>query len=339
MNTARFPFSVITGKSIRRLIVEDLSGCIDAVRDAYLAHDAGRSVNPHSVFLRSDDHPNARIIALPSHLSNPWNISGLKWIASYPDNVSKGFPRASAVLLLNSSEHGYPFACLEGSIISAARTAASAVLAASCLCDGDRRVRTLGIVGTGLIADYIYLFLVGTGWEFERVSLFDLDQRRAEKFAAKIRKPEGHQVSVVPEISDLLRNSDLVVFATVASRPHVHDRELIAHKPVILHVSLRDLHPELLLDTCNIVDDADHVLQADTSLHLAEQLTGRRDFIAGTLAQVITGRCSVDHSRPIVFSPFGLGVLDLAIGKLVYDRAVRSGQHQIIDEFFYDPEA
>jgi 2,3-diaminopropionate biosynthesis protein SbnB len=335
MNTSRFPFSVITARSIRRIVFEDLSGCVDVVRDAYLAHEAGRSVNPHSVFLRFNDRANARIIALPSHLSSPWNISGVKWIASYPDNVAHGFPRASAVLLLNSSEHGYPFACLEGSIISAARTAASAVLAATHLRYGDRRVRTLGIVGTGLIARYIYLFFAGTGWEIENVLLFDLDGKRAETFAAKINK---HGVIVAPEMSGLLKKSELVVFATVAGRSHVHDAELIAHKPVILHISLRDLEPKLLLNTCNIVDDADHVLQANTSLHLAEQLTGRREFISGTLAQVINGQCSVDNSRPIVFSPFGLGVLDLAVGKLVYDRAVSTGQHQVIEEFFYDPE-
>ncbi|HEV7683498.1 MAG TPA: 2,3-diaminopropionate biosynthesis protein SbnB [Pyrinomonadaceae bacterium] len=338
MNTSSFPFSIITAKTIRRIVFEDLSGCINVVRDAYLAHDAGRSVNPNGVFLGLDDRPNARIIALPSHLASPWNISGVKWVASYPDNISSGFPRASAVLLLNSGEHGYPFACLEGSIISAARTAASAVLAASHLRDGEQRIRTLGIVGTGLIAHYIYLFLVGTGWEIETVNLCDLDQKRAEAFAAKISKPDSHKVRITPEISGLLKQSDLVVFATVAGQPHVHDMDLIAHNPVILHVSLRDLDPELLLNTCNIVDDADHVLQANTSLHLAEQRTGRRDFISGTLAEVITGRCSVDHSRPVIFSPFGLGVLDLALGKLVYDRAVSTGQHQVIDDFFYDPE-
>ena len=90
----------------------------------------GASVNPQSVFLRFPDRPNARIIGLPSHLSAPWEVSGIKWIASYPDNIRAGLPRASAVLIINSHEHGYPLACLEASIISAARTAASAVLAA-----------------------------------------------------------------------------------------------------------------------------------------------------------------------------------------------------------------
>ena len=335
MSTSQFPFSVITSNTIFRLICADLSGCVNVVRDAYLAHAEGRSVNPRSVFLRFADRPNARIIALPSHLGSPWRTSGVKWVASYPDNVSSGFPRASAVLLLNNHESGYPFACLEGSVISAARTAASAVLAASHLRGGDHRVHTLGIVGTGLIARYVYRFLVGTQWEIEGIQLYDLDQNRAKHFGAKVREAEPNaEVRITSQLSSLLKASDLILFATVAARPHVHDPQLFAHGPVVLHISLRDLAPECLVGAYNIVDDMDHVMQADTSLHLTEKLKGTRDFVAGTLAEVITGRCSVDHSRPAIFSPFGLGVLDLAVGKWVYDRAMVTGEHLTINDFF-----
>ena len=86
----------------------------------------------------------------------------------------------------------------------------------------------------------------------------------------------------------------------------------------------------------NIVDDVEHCLKANTSPHLVEQLTGSRDFLAGTLDEVMAGRVTVPADRPVVFSPFGLGVLDLAVGKYVYDKMVSSGDLQVIDDFFHE---
>ena len=65
----------------------------------------------------------------------------------------------------------------------------------------------------------------------------------------------------------------------------------------------------------------------------------RRDFIGGTLADVIEGRCAVDRSKPIVFSPFGLGILDIAVAQWVYERARALGQTLVIDSFFGTGEA
>lgn len=333
----QFPFTIITGRAVQDVIHNDFLGCMEAVREAYLAHGDGRSVNPASFFLRFPDRPNARIIGLPTHLAQPWDISGIKWIASYPDNVGRGFPRASAVLILNSHEHGYPFACLEASIISASRTAASAVLAACHLSSKGRHAASLGIVGCGLIARYVYQFLLNTEWEIDMVNLYDTRRAEAEKFSTQVCDASRHNaVTIAPDLESLLTTSDLVLFATVAAKPHVHDPGLLAHKPLILHISLRDLSPELLLDACNIVDDVDHVMHADTSPHLAEQLSGGRSFVTGTLADIMTGRKKPDYSRTVIFSPFGLGILDLALGKWVYERAVATKQYLPVDDFFYD---
>ena len=134
----------------------------------------------------------------------------------------------------------------------------------------------------------------------------------------------------------LIRSSDLVVFATVAAEPHVREVSWFAHSPVVLHVSLRDLAPEILLGSTNVVDDIEHCLKANTSPHLVEQLTGNRDFLLGTLDDVMAGRVSVPADRPVIFSPFGLGVLDLAVGKYVYDQVASCGDLHVIDDFFYE---
>jgi ornithine cyclodeaminase len=240
------------------------------------------------------------------------------------------------VLILNDHDTGYPFACLESSIISATRTAASAAVAADWLTRSRPRPARVGFFGTGLIARYIHAFLTGTGWSFDEIGVHDLSAEHAAGFRGYLEQAGPGKVTVYEDAEQLIRSSDLVVFATVAGKPHVSDPSWFKHNPVVLHVSLRDLAPEILLGAVNLVDDVEHCLKADTSPHLAEQLTGSRDFLAGTLADVMAGRVPVPDDRPVVFSPFGLGVLDLAVGKFVYDQVTSSGGLHVIDGFFHE---
>ncbi len=109
---------------------------------------------------------------------------------------------------------------------------------------------------------------------------------------------------------------------------------MVRPQPLVLHISLRDLAPQVLLSATNIVDDVEHVLRESTSPHLTERLTGGRAFLHGTLEDVMAGRVTPPPDRPVVFSPFGLGVLDLAVGKYVYDEVARSGRLLLVDRFF-----
>ena len=333
----RFELSIINGKTVSDIIRAHRAECIETVRGAYLAHAGGHSVNPDSYFLRFPDKPDCRIIALPAYLGNGFDVAGLKWIASYPANVERGFPRASAVLVLNDYDTGYPFAILESSIISAARTAASAVLAAYWLSGRSRRAHSMGIVGTGFIARYVYQFLIDTGWAIDDVRLYDRVLLESEKFRATACRLEKHRtVTIVPDVAQLVRTCDLIIFTTVAPAPHVTDAALFEHNPLVLNISLRDLAPEILLASQNVVDDVEHVMKANTSPHLAEQKAGNRSFVTGTLADIMLERRFVQGSRPIIFSPFGMGILDVAVGKWVYDQAVAAGRDLRLSDFFYE---
>lgn len=332
-----FTFSVIPGYVIEDIISTDWRRAVETVKLAYLAHAEGESVNPNSYFLRFPEKPSARIIALPAYLGGEIGVSGIKWIASYPENIRQGFPRASAVLILNDYETGYPFACLESSIISATRTSASAVLAADQLVPGQETA-TIGFIGNGLIARHVYQMFMGTGWNVDEVALFDLNRDDSQRFASTVCLPERHDVRICESAEELIRSSSMVVFATTAAQPHVHDLPWFSHDPVVLNLSLRDLAPEILLASNNIVDDVEHVMNADTSPHLAEQAVGNRDFVDGTIAQLVQGECTLAGDRPTIFSPFGMGILDIAVGKWVYDEAVRSDRATPIPGFFSELE-
>ena len=309
----------------------------ELVEKVYRIHGAGQTVNPPSYFLRFPDRPESRIIALPASLGGDQGVDGMKWISSFPANVASGLPRASAVLLLNDPATGYPFACMESSIISAVRTAASAALAADWLTRDQTRPARVGFIGTGLIARYVHTYLAGTGWTFDEVGVFDHSAEHADGFSSYLQGAgESGYLTVHESAEDLIRASDLVVFATTAGVPHVLDPALFDHAPLVLHVSLRDLAPEVILSATNVVDDVEHCLKANTSVHLAEQQVGHRDFLAGTLCEVMTGEVQPDRNRPVIFSPFGLGVLDLAVGQVVYDELLRSGELTYVDDFFYE---
>jgi ornithine cyclodeaminase len=331
------PFAVIPGAQVQQALLGREEEVVELVEAIYRLHGVGDSVNPPSYFLRFPDRPTSRIIALPAAIGGPVQVDGVKWISSFPGNVAAGIPRASGVLILNDHDTGYPFACLEASVISATRTAASAALAADWLSRGRERPTRVGFIGAGLIARYIHTFLAGTGWTFDEVGVHDLSVDSVTGFRGHLEQSgTAGRITVLDTAEELIRSSDLVVFATVAGRPHISDPDWFAHHPVVLHISLRDLAPEVLLASANIVDDVEHCLKADTSPHLVEQATGSRDFLDGTLDDVMAGRVRVPTDRPVVFSPFGLGVLDLAVGKLVYDEIARAGELRVVDSFFSD---
>jgi len=170
----------------------------------------------------------------------------------------------------------------------------------------------------------------------ETLVLFDNDEARAKQFENKCRRTfDGVGLEVATDIKAVLRNSPLISIATTALTPHLSELRECPRGSAILHISLRDLTPDVILSCDNVVDDIDHVCRAQTSVHLAEQLVGHRGFIRCTLADILTGRAPARNGSETVsvFSPFGLGVLDLAVGKLVRDLALQQGRETVIGSF------
>ena len=331
---------ILRGEEVRSLLAGREVEIVRAVQQAYDAHYHGRTSLPHSTFLTFADQSRNRIIALPAYLNGDFQVAGIKWISSFTGNHSLGMDRASALIVLNSAVTGRPQAILEGSRISAKRTAASAALAATCLVQSEG-AEVVGIIGCGPIGFETLRFLLAVRPGIAKVVVFDIHEERMAQFRENSQKLEPQlEIVIASSLEGVLNAANIVVFATTASQPHVHDLKVCAPGTLILNVSLRDLSAETILSSDNIVDDVDHVCRAQTSIHLAEQVAGHREFIRGTLGEVL------NHAAPpkndahaiTIFSPFGLGILDLAVSKMVYDLAVQQNKGSYIDNFFPTPE-
>jgi ornithine cyclodeaminase len=326
---------ILSGNEVASLLHGREGQLIEVVRDAYKTHARGASSLPHSSFLGFPTEQRNRIIALPAYLGGSFEIAGLKWVSSFPGNLDRGMDRASAVVILNSPFTGRLEAIVEGSGINAKRTAASAALAARHLQNGKPTTR-LGVIGCGPINFEVVRFLLFTFPEVREMFIFDLDRQRAEVFKHSCQsRIKAVDIEAVNSIDAVLESASLISFATTAIKPHVFDLSKCAPGSTILHVSLRDLAPEVILASDNIADDVDHVCRAQTSLHLTEQQAGNRKFIRCALPDILLGNAPArkDDRSIAVFSPFGLGILDLAVGKFTRDLALQEATGTLISSF------
>jgi 2,3-diaminopropionate biosynthesis protein SbnB len=299
---------------------------LDAVKKAYETHSRGASSLPHSSFLRFPDSDKDRIICLPAYLGGEYQLAGVKWIASMPDNVARGIERASAVMILNDRLTGRPSAVVEGSIISKQRTAASAALASKVLAQGEPGA--IGFVGCGPINSSVAQFLASVWPGVSRFVAFDLDPSRAEAFGqALLKQRPGSHFTVATSLKGLLSECEMVAFGTTAIKPYVDDLDACPDGATILHVSLRDLNTRAILSNHNIVDDLDHVNRAATSIHLASEQEGHTNFVHSSLGDILLGKVKLPErdGRKNIFSPFGLGILDLAVANLVLQSLSETG--------------
>lgn len=329
---------ILKGNEVASLLEGHELEIIQAVRKAYEAHGRGDDSLPHSTFLRFPHDASARIIALPAYLGNDVQTAGIKWIASFPSNLEKGMDRASAVIILSSIATGRPEAIIEGSVISAQRTAASAALAAQIL-HKDKSETHLGLVGCGLISFEIARFILASRPEIRSLIIYDKDPQRAIQFKENCHWRFGPvEIQIAEDIPTVFKSSCLISLATTAVKPHIFDLSDCKPGTTILHISLRDISPDQIIFCDNVVDDVDHVCRAETSVHLAEQLVSNRNFMRCTLADVLLGAAGArkNGNGVTIFSPFGLGILDIAVSKFVHRLALNEGRGTVIQSFLPD---
>lgn len=307
---------ILDNAEVRRVLDGRERLVLEAVRDAYVRHADGETAVPESVFLRFPDDARNRIIGLPAYLGGAEPVAGMKWIASFPGNVAAGMDRASAVIILNSPVTGRPLSMLEGSVISARRTAASAALASAAL-PGQEPEKGAAVIGCGVINAEVLRFLTVLHPQLREITVFDLDTDRARAFAARCGAEFGVAARLAAHADEALAAHSLATIATTASVPYL-DLDSCRPGSLVLHISLRDVTVGGVLKAINVVDDPDHVFRAATSIDLAGQHAGHRGFIHATIGELLSSgkrRRAADHVT--LFSPFGLGVLDIAVADMV----------------------
>lgn len=302
----------VQSPTIEKIIAKYYSKLIGIVEDTYANFYEGSSVNPDTYSLSFPTKPASRINALPSYVGGATDVAGMKWVASFPDNVANNKQRASAIIVINSFETGYPLAVVDGTKISAARTVASAMLAAN-KTNPERSVQQVSLHGAGLIHRELVTLMLQNGWNVERFVIHDPNEGSCNSL---LRFCSDHgQEAVIDRRGDKSTESEIVSFATSALEPW-YDKEIGSHQ-LVLHMSLRDILPTRLERTLNIVDHIPHALKANTSLHLLDQ--SERPYHIDDFR--FFDKYKPNRNKGTVVSAFGMGMLDIAVAVFILDVA------------------
>jgi 2,3-diaminopropionate biosynthesis protein SbnB len=325
----------LTAEDVRILLANREPEIMGVIEAAYCIHARGGTNCPHSLFLRLGERNDSRIIALPAYVGDRMDVAGIKWISSFPSNLDVGLPRASGLIVLNSVQTGRAYALMEGSIISAKRTAASATVAATRLVPETESVTHIGMIGCGQINREVLTFMMKAFPRITDVTAFDCNATRLDAFVSFCERNFSVNAKPVKAAAEVLEAGRLVSIATNAVDPHIATLSPCPASTLILHLSLRDLAPEIMYGVENIVDDIDHVCRASTSLDRATRALGTRNFIRTTIGAILTGEAEppARDGRIVVFSPFGLGILDVCLASHVYRSALINGRGRVLEGF------
>ena len=192
------------------------------------------------------------------------------------------------------------------------------------------------MVGCGLINFETLRFLLSVYPMIETLHLFDLSVERAEQFKKKTHELKDNlKVQIHSKFATMLPVAPIIAFGTTAVKPHIYSMEGHLPHAVILHTALRDLAPSIILHADNVADDIEQVCSNNTSVHLAEQEFGHRDFIRTTIGDICNGDAKPYHEAKNlhIFNPFGLGILDLAVAQVIEERAHEKQVGMQFDDF------
>lgn len=311
----------------------DMAAAMDVIERAFRVKADGAVFMPPKVMITWADEPgteekHGRIMAMPAYVGGDFDVAGLKWIPSVPDNPARnGLPRANALVLLSDRETGLPLAVMDGTVVSAMRTGAVTGVAVRRLARPGAEVACL--LGAGVLAHTQLAALRVALPGLREVRVYDPRTDRCERFCAGAAA-DGLAVRSAATPEEAVRGAAVVVPATMAVEPSFEPAWLDPGVTVVLVSSLDgplDLHAvtDLL-----VVDDWVH--ESTHEGRYAERLVGAGIIpsdgsAAVELADVVTGRhpgrTRVDER--IVVSPVGLAMDDVTVAKHVLDRARAAG--------------
>ena len=312
---------IITQGEVEQLL--PMSECVEVMREALMTLARGDAVLPLRTMVRLPDRPGL-LGLMPAYLGSP-RIMGLKVVTVMPGNHGTEYDSHQGAVLIFEVEHGSPLAIIDGTSITAIRTAAVSGVATRALARQD--AGDLAILGSGVQAAS-HLDAMKAVRTLRRVRVWSRDATRAAAFAERASARHGLRIEVAGSARAAVEGADLVCTTTSSRQPVLEGAWLMPGVHVnAVGACARDARE---LDTAAVAGARLYVDRRESALNEAGDFLIARsegafgdDHIVGELGEVLVGTAPGRRSpaERTLFESLGIAVEDLAAAHHIWRKA------------------
>src|SRR5687767_11516513 len=272
---SRSPLLLLSQEDVERLL--DPAAMLEALTQGFAELSAGNVVAPGRTGVNT---PDGFFGTMPGWLSG--GPLGVKLVTAFHGNPARGLPGHQALICLFDAENGAPLAVMDGTHITALRTAGGSALSAKLLARPD--AHTLAIIGGG-VQGVAHAHLMPLVRDVVDIRVWSRSPESAERVAAVATRAQ-----VVESAEEAVRDADIVCLCTSAQEPPVR-AEWIAPGAHVTSVGFHppggELDPALIACGRLFVETADAFLPPPVG---CAELQGLDPDIGTELGEVILDR-------------------------------------------------
>lgn len=320
---------LISLEDIKKTRSFNLKKIIEIIENSLIAYSKGEILLPDKISQIFDYKLQTRINCMPSTLLKE-GICGVKWVSVFPNNpVLFDRQNVSGVILLSEIKTGFPFAIVDGTLITALRTACLGAIGAKYLARKDSTV--YGTIGTGEQAKTHFL-LIKTLFPKIKTCYVASRTSKSEEAFIQVMKKKFEDVTFIACNSDYdlaAKNADIIVTAVSCQEPLLKAKS-IKKGAFYCHVGGWEDEYSVPLRADKIVCDDWASLKhrgSPTIARMYEEEILMDEDIYANLADIISGKLPGRESdlEFIYFNSIGLSFVDVSVAYYIYQEVISKG--------------
>ena len=321
---------ILTKEDIKKCIT--MNEAIEVCKSAMVNYTLSKAEIPLRTPIQSSKN-NGQILFMPGKISEETDNIGIKIVSVYPDNTKINLPSVPSTMITIDEKTGIVNGVLDGTYLTALRTAALQGAATELLSRKDSKIATL--IGTGgqaleqaramiTVRNLSELRIVARN--FEKTKLF-VNKLKEEFINTSVN------IFAYENINDATTDSDIITTVTTSKSPtfsseylktgvHINGIGSFTYDMVELPSEIINKNNKIYFDTKDgVLSEAGDILQPLENKKI--ELNDFQGELGDLILNKIEGR--TNNNETTIFKSVGTAVLDIACANFIINKAKSLG--------------